>query len=225
MTTRLLRAAAAAPALYRTSALRTLAPPRLTASHLRPALSSARAFRDAASRQRVTEEPSSSSAPLSPKVEALVEQIASLSLLEAAELTEALKVCFTNFFLLPPLLLWLCCVCVCVCLTGALATFSRYAQAKLGISSAMMAPAAGAAPAAGGAPAAAAEEAAPAAEKTHFTIKLEKFDAGSKIKLIKEVRAYTGLGLKEAKELVEARADGDQGGCAEGGGGEPQGEA
>jgi large subunit ribosomal protein L7/L12 len=67
----------------------------------------------------------------------------------------------------------------------------------------MMAPAAGAAPAAGGAPAAAAEEAAPAAEKTHFTIKLEKFDAGSKIKLIKEVRAYTGLGLKEAKELVE----------------------
>ena len=66
-----------------------------------------------------------------------------------------------------------------------------------------MAPAAGAAPAAGGAPAAAAEEAAPAAEKTHFTIKLEKFDAGSKIKLIKEVRAYTGLGLKEAKELVE----------------------
>lgn len=43
-----------------------------------------------------------------------------------------------------------------------------------------------------------------AAEKTHFTIKLEKFDAGSKIKLIKEVRAYTGLGLKEAKELVES---------------------
>lgn len=67
----------------------------------------------------------------------------------------------------------------------------------------MMAPAAPA----GGAPAAAAgapaEEAAPAAEKTHFTIKLEKFDAASKIKLIKEVRAYTGLGLKEAKELVE----------------------
>ena len=67
----------------------------------------------------------------------------------------------------------------------------------------MMAPAApagGAAPAAG---AAAAEEAAPAAEKTHFLIKLEAFDAGSKIKLIKEVRAYTGLGLEEAKELVE----------------------
>ena len=58
----------------------------------------------------------------------------------------------------------------------------------------------------GGAPAAAAapaEEAAAPAEKTHFVIKLEKFDAGTKIKLIKEVRAYTGLGLKEAKELVE----------------------
>ena len=47
------------------------------------------------------------------------------------------------------------------------------------------------------------EETAPAAEKTHFTVKLEKFDTGSKIKLIKEVRAFTGLGLKEAKELVE----------------------
>ena len=30
-----------------------------------------------------------------------------------------------------------------------------------------------------------------------------RFDAASKIKLIKEVRAITGLGLKEAKELVE----------------------
>ena len=40
-------------------------------------------------------------------------------------------------------------------------------------------------------------------EKTSFDIKLEKFDAATKIKLIKEVRAYTGLGLKEAKELVE----------------------
>ena len=67
-----------------------------------------------------------------------------------------------------------------------------------------MAPAAGAG--AGAAPAAAAapaEEAAAPAEKTHFAIKLEKFDAASKIKLIKEVRAYTGLGLKESKELVE----------------------
>ena len=34
-------------------------------------------------------------------------------------------------------------------------------------------------------------------------MKLVKFDAASKIKVIKEVRAITGLGLKEAKDLVE----------------------
>ena len=50
------------------------------------------------------------------------------------------------------------------------------------------------------APAAAA--AAPAAEKTEFTVVLT--DAGDKkINVIKEVRAITGLGLKEAKDLVE----------------------
>jgi large subunit ribosomal protein L7/L12 len=50
--------------------------------------------------------------------------------------------------------------------------------------------------AAGGAPAAAAEE------KTEFDVML--MDAGaSKINVIKEVRAVTGLGLKEAKDLVE----------------------
>lgn len=41
------------------------------------------------------------------------------------------------------------------------------------------------------------------AEKTAFDVKLEKFDASAKIKVIKEVRAFTNLGLKEAKELVE----------------------
>ncbi|CAN1287599.1 50S ribosomal protein L7/L12 [Linum perenne] len=40
-------------------------------------------------------------------------------------------------------------------------------------------------------------------EKTAFDLKLEKFDAAAKIKVIKEVRAFTNLGLKEAKELVE----------------------
>lgn len=40
-------------------------------------------------------------------------------------------------------------------------------------------------------------------EKTLFELKLSGFDAKSKIKVIKEVRAITGLGLKEAKELVE----------------------
>ncbi len=44
--------------------------------------------------------------------------------------------------------------------------------------------------------------AAPAEEKTEFDVILA--DVGSqKIKVIKEVRAVTGLGLKEAKELVE----------------------
>ncbi|KAK9121948.1 hypothetical protein Syun_019565 [Stephania yunnanensis] len=44
-----------------------------------------------------------------------------------------------------------------------------------------------------------------AAEKTAFDLKLEKFDAAAKIKIIKEVRSFTNLGLKEAKELVEKR--------------------
>lgn len=53
----------------------------------------------------------------------------------------------------------------------------------------------------GGGPAAAAEE---KKEKTAFDLKLEGgFDAAAKIKIIKEVRACTDLGLKEAKDLVE----------------------
>lgn len=40
-------------------------------------------------------------------------------------------------------------------------------------------------------------------EKTAFDVKLDKFDPSAKIKVIKEVRAFTSLGLKEAKELVE----------------------
>ena len=56
--------------------------------------------------------------------------------------------------------------------------------------------------AAGGA-AAPAEDAEPAEEKTAFDVKLTSFDASSKINVIKEVRAITGLGLKEAKEFVE----------------------
>ncbi|XP_020104492.1 uncharacterized protein LOC109721344 [Ananas comosus] len=50
---------------------------------------------------------------------------------------------------------------------------------------------------------AAAEEKEKEKEKTAFDIKLDKFDAAAKIKVIKEVRAFTDLGLKEAKELVE----------------------
>jgi large subunit ribosomal protein L7/L12 len=41
------------------------------------------------------------------------------------------------------------------------------------------------------------------AVKTLFDLKLVGFDATSKIKVIKEVRAIAGLGLKEAKEMVE----------------------
>ncbi|MDR1325403.1 MAG: 50S ribosomal protein L7/L12 [Treponema sp.] len=52
-------------------------------------------------------------------------------------------------------------------------------------------------PAAGGAPAEAVEE------KTEFNVILKAFDDSKKIAVIKEVRAVTGLGLKEAKELVE----------------------
>ncbi|BAF18181.1 uncharacterized protein [Oryza sativa Japonica Group] len=44
---------------------------------------------------------------------------------------------------------------------------------------------------------------AAAAEKTVFELRLEAFDAASKIKVIKEIRSFTDLGLKEAKELVE----------------------
>ena len=47
--------------------------------------------------------------------------------------------------------------------------------------------------------------AGPAAEeKTEFTVVLKSFDDAKKIPVIKEVRAITGLGLKEAKDLVEA---------------------
>ena len=58
-----------------------------------------------------------------------------------------------------------------------------------------------------GAPAAAptaapAAEAPKAEEKTEFDVKLAGFEAAAKIKVIKEVRAITSLGLKEAKELV-----------------------
>ncbi|KAG1368082.1 putative 50S ribosomal protein L7/L12-like [Cocos nucifera] len=40
-------------------------------------------------------------------------------------------------------------------------------------------------------------------EKTVFELRLDSFDAAAKIKVIKEVRAFTDLGLKEAKDLVE----------------------
>jgi large subunit ribosomal protein L7/L12 len=71
-------------------------------------------------------------------------------------------------------------------------------EEKFGVSAAApVAVAAGAAP--GAAPAAEAAE-----EQTEFDVVLKGFADGKKIPVIKEVRAITGLGLKEAKELVEA---------------------
>lgn len=49
-----------------------------------------------------------------------------------------------------------------------------------------------------------AETAPPVEVKTTFDIKLAAFDEKAKIKVIKEVRAIAGLGLKEAKDLVES---------------------
>jgi large subunit ribosomal protein L7/L12 len=60
-----------------------------------------------------------------------------------------------------------------------------------------------AAAAAAAAPSGAAAAAAPAEEKTEFNVILVEAGA-NKIGVIKEVRAITGLGLKEAKDLVEA---------------------
>ena len=91
------------------------------------------------------------------KIEKIVEDLSSLTVLEAAELAKAL-------------------------------------EEKWGVSAAA-AVAVAAAPAAGGA--------AAAEEQTEFTVFL-KSGGDKKINVIKEVRAITGLGLKEAKDLVEA---------------------
>ena len=70
-------------------------------------------------------------------------------------------------------------------------------EEKWGVSAAAPAAVAVAAPAAGGDAGGAAEA------KTEFDVVLVEF-GGNKIAVIKEVRAITGLGLKEAKELVES---------------------
>jgi large subunit ribosomal protein L7/L12 len=57
--------------------------------------------------------------------------------------------------------------------------------------------------AAGGVPAAGAAAPAAVEEQTEFNIILKAFEDTKKIAVIKEVRAVTGLGLKEAKDLVE----------------------
>jgi large subunit ribosomal protein L7/L12 len=71
-------------------------------------------------------------------------------------------------------------------------------EEKFGVTAA--APVAVAAAAPGAAAAAGGED---AEEQTEFDVVLTGFAEGKKIPVIKEVRAITGLGLKEAKELVE----------------------
>ena len=75
------------------------------------------------------------------------------------------------------------------------ADLAKALEEKWGVSAAA---AVAAAPAAGGGAAAA----APVEEKTEFDVILTG-DGGKKINVIKEVRAITGLGLGEAKALVE----------------------
>ncbi|MGC8526262.1 50S ribosomal protein L7/L12 [Acidiphilium sp.] len=89
----------------------------------------------------------------------LVEQLSSLTVLEAAELSKLL-------------------------------------EEKWGVSAAAPVAVAAAAPAGGGA------AAAPVEEKTEFNVIL-KSAGDKKINVIKEIRTITGLGLKEAKDLVE----------------------
>jgi large subunit ribosomal protein L7/L12 len=96
------------------------------------------------------------------KVSDIIEQLKSLTLLEAAELVKEIE-----------------------------ETFNVSAAAPVGGGVVMAA-------AAGGAPAQEVEE------KTEFDLILEDVPADKKIAVLKIVRSLTGLGLKEAKDLVEA---------------------
>ena len=101
-------------------------------------------------------------AELSEKSARILEDLKSMSLLEASELVKAIE-----------------------------ETFGVDASAGGGVPMMMAAPAGGAA----------AEE---VEEKTAFTVMLESFPADKKIAVLKVARTATGLGLKEAKELVES---------------------
>ena len=77
-----------------------------------------------------------------------------------------------------------------------IAQFGKFLQERWGVSAAPVAVAAAGGAAAGGGAAAEVEE------KTEFTVLLKEAGA-SKINVIKTVREITGLGLKEAKDLVD----------------------
>jgi large subunit ribosomal protein L7/L12 len=68
-------------------------------------------------------------------------------------------------------------------------------EEKFGVSAAAPVAAAAAGPAAAAA--------APVEEKTEFTVTLKEYPADKKVTVIKVIREVTGLGLKEAKDLVE----------------------
>ncbi len=104
---------------------------------------------------------------MSAKTDEILDQLKSLSLLEASELVKQIE-----------------------------EAFGVDASAPVG-GGMMMMP--GAAP--GAAPAAPAEE---VEEQTEFDVILEDVPADKKIAILKVVRTLTGLGLKEAKDLVEA---------------------
>ncbi|WP_413163034.1 50S ribosomal protein L7/L12 [Capilliphycus salinus ALCB114379] len=104
---------------------------------------------------------------MSEKTDQILEQLKSLSLLEASELVKQIE-----------------------------EAFGVDASAVGGGGMMMMAP--GVAAGGGGA---AAEE---VEEKTEFDVILEEFPADKKIAILKVVRTITGLGLKEAKDLVES---------------------
>jgi large subunit ribosomal protein L7/L12 len=106
---------------------------------------------------------------MSAKTDEILEQLKSLSLLEASELVKQIE-----------------------------EAFGVDASAPAGGGMMMMAPGMGAP---GGAAAAPAEE---EEEKTEFDVVLEEVPADKKIAILKAVRELTGLGLKEAKELVES---------------------
>jgi len=106
---------------------------------------------------------------MSAKTDEILEQLKSLSLLEASELVKQIE-----------------------------DAFGVDASASAGGGMMMMAP--GMMAGAGG-DGAAAEE---AEEKTEFDVVLEEVPADKKIAILKVVRALTGLGLKEAKEVVES---------------------
>ncbi|MEO0826079.1 MAG: 50S ribosomal protein L7/L12 [Cyanobacteria bacterium J06635_15] len=103
---------------------------------------------------------------MSAKTDEILEQLKSLSLLEASELVKQIE-----------------------------DAFGVDASASAGGGMMMMAP---------GMPTGGGAEAEPEEEKTEFDVVLEEFPSDKKIAVLKVVRALTGLGLKEAKEIVEA---------------------